>query len=97
MKEIWFPYGVWRYICSYIFLSPIWKYPYNKVMKELPKYTKKKYTVHLIKKYATKKIRFKKHVSYHHFIGRNIQHIGGFFDPISYSKIITYEMYKEEE
>ena len=91
MKEIWFPYGVWRHICSYM---PIWKYPYNKVMKELPKYTKKKFTVHTS---ATKKIRFKKHVSNHHFIGRNIQHIGGFFDPISYSKIITYEMYKEEE
>ncbi len=31
---MWFPDGVWEHIRSYM---PIWKHPYNKVMKELPK------------------------------------------------------------
>ena len=32
--EMWFPDGVWEHIRSYM---PIWKYPYNKVVREIPK------------------------------------------------------------
>jgi hypothetical protein len=31
---IWFPDGVWEHIRSYM---DIWKYPYNKVIQEIPK------------------------------------------------------------
>lgn len=33
-KEIWFPDGVWEHIRGYM---GIWKYPYNKVVNEVPK------------------------------------------------------------
>ena len=33
-NEMWFPDGVWEHIRSYM---GIWKYPYNKVVNEVPK------------------------------------------------------------
>ena len=34
IREKYFPTGVWYLIKDFL---PIWKFPYNKVMKELPK------------------------------------------------------------
>lgn len=88
MKEMWFPDGVWEIIRSYM---PIWKYPYDRVMLELPRYRYKSYSVYTS---ATEQVRFKKDIHYHHFIGKDIV-VGGFFDPfggIPPNPIITYEM-----
>jgi len=89
---MWFPDGVWEIIRSYM---SIWKYPYDRVMLELPRYRYKSYSVYTS---ATKQVRFKKDIHYHHFIGKDT-FVGGFFDPfggIPPHPIITYELVTED-
>jgi len=58
-KEKYFPMGVWYLIKDFL---PIWKFPYNKVMKELPKIDETKFFSYRIYSSASQKIRFCKDI-----------------------------------
>lgn len=89
---MWFPGGVWEIIRSYI---PIWKYPYDQVMLELPRCINKRYTIYSS---ATKNIRFKKTIYYHPFLHKVIPNRTHFFEPYQRdAHIITYEIYTEDD
>ena len=92
MQKICFPDGVWEIIRSYM---PIWKYPYNQVMLELPRCIPKRYSIYTS---ATKQVRFKKDIYRHPFLDK--QHLYGFFNApfggIPQNPIITYEIYTEK-
>ena len=92
MTEWWFPDGVWENIRSYM---PIWKYPYNNVMLELPICTKKKYSIYSS---LTKKIRLKKDIYYHPFLDKRHDLYGFFNNPfngIPSNYIIIYQLIRE--
>jgi len=59
IREKYFPTGVWYLIKDFL---PIWKFPYNKVMKELPKIDKTKFFSYCIYSSATRKTRFRKEI-----------------------------------
>lgn len=59
IREKYFPTGVWYLIKDFL---PIWKFPYNKVMKELPKIDETEFFSYRIYSSATQKIRFCKDI-----------------------------------
>ena len=68
IQEKYFPIGVWYLIKNFM---PIWKFPYNNVMKELPKIEKIKFLSYLIYSSATHKIRFCKEVIQYKIFNKN--------------------------